>query len=136
MVKRNFVVFRALTSAIFVYAGTNHLFQSEKILGRLSGSPAYEMLNSPVFFSASVLLSGLAMIISGVLLALGYKQRLAAFILLIILIPITFTVQLNNLDDLGPFFKNVALASSLLFIINYSQNEIQNPIHRHIVPVD
>jgi putative oxidoreductase len=135
MTKRSFIIFRTLTSTIFIYAGMNHLIQPEKILSKLSGSTVYDFLNSPFIFSLSVMLSGLAMIIGGILLAIGYRQRLAAVVLLLILIPITITVQLESLSNLGPFFKNVAIAGSLLFIINYKQNEMEVPVLNPRIPV-
>ena len=135
MTKRSFIIFRTLTSTIFIYAGINHLIQPEKILSKLSGSTVYDFLNSPSIFSLSVMLSGLAMIIGGILLAIGYRQRLAAMVLLLILIPITITVQLESLSNLGPFFKNVAIAGSLLFIINYKQNEMEVPVLNPRIPV-
>ena len=135
MTKRSFIIFRTLTSTIFIYAGMNHLIQPEKILSKLSGSTMYDFLNSPSFFSLSVMLSGLAMIIGGILLAIGYRQRLAAMVLLLILIPITITVQMESLSNLGPFFKNVAIAGSLLFIINYKQNEMEVPVLNPRIPV-
>lgn len=119
MSKLNFVVFRALTSSIFIYAGTNHLFQPEKTLNKVAKSRLYKILSSPDLFSASITVSGIAMVIAGILLLIGIKQKTAALLLLLILIPITLTVQLENLYDLGPFFKNIAIAGSLLFIINY-----------------
>lgn len=135
MSMKNFVLFRALTSSIFIYAGTNHLFQHEKILTKVSKSRAFEMLDNPAIFSTSIQLSGVAMIIAGILLALGFKQKLAALVLLLILIPITLTVQLENLADLGPFFKNVAIAGSLLFIINHQSNESKTPVAHTRIPV-
>ena len=75
------------------------------------------------------------MIIGGILLAIGYRQRLAAMVLLLILIPITITVQMESLSNLGPFFKNVAIAGSLLFIINYKQNEMEVPVLNPRIPV-
>ena len=135
MTKRSFIIFRTLTSTIFIYAGINHLIQPEKILSKLSGSTVYDFLNSPSFFSLSVMLSGLAMIIGGILLAIGYRQRLAAMVLLLILIPITITVQMESLSNLGPFFKNLAIAGSLLFIINYKQNEMEVPVLNPRIPV-
>lgn len=120
---KSFVLFRALTSSIFIYAGTNHLFQHEKILNKVARSRLFQMLDSHTLFSAAIQVSGIAMIVAGIFLLIGFKQRMAALLLLLILIPITLTVQLDNLADLGPFFKNIAIAGSLLFIINYKPNE-------------
>jgi putative oxidoreductase len=136
MTNRNFIVFRMLTSFIFIYAGTNHLLQPQKILGKVSKGAAYQLLDTPSFFSFSILLSGVAMIVVGVLLCVGYRQRLAALVLLGILIPITLMAQLDNLNDLGPFFKNIAITGSLLFIINHKNHEVQKPLVRPIGIID
>ena len=135
MSNKSFVLFRALTSSIFIYAGTNHLLQPEKILIKAAKSRAFEIMNNPTLFSASIQLSGIVMIIAGILLLIGFKQRIAALLLLLILIPITLTVQLENLADLGPFFKNVAIAGSLLFIINYKSNESETSVAYTRIPV-
>lgn len=135
MLNKSFVLFRALTSSIFIYAGTNHLFQPEKILSKAAKSRAFEMLNSPTFFSASIQLSGIVMVIAGMLLLIGYKQKIAALLLLLILIPITLTVQLEKVADLGPFFKNVAIAGSLLFILNFKSNEGKTSVTYTHIPV-
>lgn len=123
-----FTILRVLTSLIFIYASTNHFFQMNKILGKLSTTAAYQYMQSEVLFKASVILSGIAMLVGGIALLAGYKNRLAAIILLLMLIPITLTVQLENFSDLGPFFKNVAIAGSLLFIINYKSYEIETSV--------
>ena len=133
---KNFVLFRVLTSSIFIYAGANHLFQPGKILNKVAKSRAFEMLDSPALFSASIQFSGIAMVIAGAFLALGFKQRIAAFILLLILTLITLSVQLENLADLGPFFKNVAIAGSLLFIINFKSNESKTSVAHSCIPVN
>lgn len=135
MTKKSFVLFRALTSSIFIYAGTNHLLHAEKVLNKVAKSRAFEMLNIPNLFSAAIHVSGIAMVIAGILLLVGLKSRIAAMLLLLILIPITLTVQLENLNDLGPFFKNVAIAGSLLFIINYKPNESNTPVAPACIPV-
>ena len=76
-------------------------------------------------------MSGLIMVTGGIFLLLGFMQRKVALALLMMLIPITLSVQLDNLNDLGPFFKNVAIAGSLIFIINFKQYETQTSPVRH-----
>ncbi len=125
-----FTVLRVFTSLIFIYASTNHFFQSEKIFNKLSTTAVYGFLQNENLFKASILLSGILMLIGGVALLLGYKNKVAAIILLVMLVPITLSVQLDKPGDLGPFFKNVAIAGSLLFIINYRSNENQTPFAR------
>jgi putative oxidoreductase len=125
-----FTILRVFTSLIFIYASTNHFFQSDKIFGKVSKTAAYQFMQSKSLFEACILLSGITMFVGGIALLAGYKNKLAAIVLLIMLIPITLTVQLDNFSDLGPFFKNVAIAGSLLFIINYKSNEIETSVVR------
>ncbi len=125
-----FIILRVSTSLIFIYASTNHFFQPDKIFGKLSKTAAYQFLQNENLFKASILISGIAMFIGGVALLSGHKSRFAAIVLLIILIPLTLAVQLDNFSDLGPFFKNVAIAGSLLFIINFKSNEHKTSVIR------
>ena len=125
-----FTILRVFTSLIFIYASTNHFFQADKILNKLSTTAAYGLLQNESLFKMSILLSGILMFIGGVALLMGYKNKTAAIILLVMLVLITLTVQLDKLSDLGPFFKNVAIAGSLLFIINSKTNENQTPVVR------
>ena len=123
--KSNFILFRALTSLIFIYAGLNHFLNAGKIFNRLSKSYLYEMIPNENLFKSAIMLSGFIMIAGGFSLLIGFMQRKVALALLLMLIPITLAVQLDNLNDLGPFFKNVAITGSLIFIINYKQYEAQ-----------
>jgi putative oxidoreductase len=130
MRKNPFTILRVFTSLIFIYASTNHFFQSNKIFGKISKTAAYQFMQNEHLFKMSIILSGIIMFIGGISLLAGYKNKIAAMLLLVMLVPITLTVQLDNLSDLGPFFKNVAIAGSLLFIINYKPNEIETPVVR------
>ena len=130
MRKDPFNVLRVFTSLIFIYASTNHFFQQDKIFSKITKTAAYQFIQNETLFRASILLSGIVMLIGGIALLVGYKNKVAATVLLIMLIPITLTVQLDNFSDLGPFFKNVAIAGSLLFIINYKPNELKTSVVR------
>lgn len=63
------------------------------------------------------------MIIGAIMLITNFRVKYAAAALLLVLVPITLSVQLDNLQDLGPFFKNVAISGSLLLIIKSKQHE-------------
>ena len=67
--------------------------------------------------------SGVALLIGGFLLLTNQYTRYAAILLLVLLIPITISVQMQGLETMGPLFKNVAIAGALLFFIN---NRIEN----------
>ena len=125
MKTKQYVLFRIFTSLLFLYAGIGHLLNEGKILSKLSSTQFYNMLPEKSIITALIYLSGIVMVAAGVMLAVGLKEKLAAMSLLLVLIPITISVQMENLKDLGPFFKNVAIAGSLLFII-YNKNQHEN----------
>ncbi len=121
----HFVLFKVLTSFIFLYAGFKHLFQAEKVFGRIQQCSLYQWAPSKTLFTTLVTTSGVVMILAAILLLTGKFQKWAAGILLIVLAGITLTIQLENLNDLGPFFKNVAIAGSLLFLLKNNHYELQ-----------
>ena len=124
MTKNLYLSFRVLTSLIFITAGIGHLFNPGKVLKRLSDSTIYEWLSIPSLFLPAVWISGLVMLAGGISLVINFRVKWAAVALLLMLIPITLFVQLENLDDLGPFFKNVAISGSLIVLININKYEI------------
>lgn len=128
MTNRNFLILRLLTSFIFIYAGTKHLVNTDAIYKRVSGGTIYQIGGNESMIKLLILSSGVIMITGAIMLILGYQQKWAAGILLVMLTGITLAVQLENLNDLGPFFKNVAIAGSLLFILNAKSHESKEPI--------
>lgn len=123
MTQQHFQLFRSFTSFIFIYAGIKHLMHTEGILKRVAASTFYQQMPYEGLFRSAILLSGVVLMVAGLALFIGYKSKVAAWLLLAILVPITLTTQLENLNDLGPFFKNVAIAGSLIFIINRKKYE-------------
>jgi putative oxidoreductase len=124
MTKKLYLSFRVLTSLIFITAGIGHLVNPDKVLARLHRSTIYEWLPLPNLFVGLVVVSGVVMLASGICLVANFKVKLAAIALLATLIPITLSVQLENLNDLGPFFKNVAITGSLIVLIKIKKHEI------------
>lgn len=111
------VTLRILVSLIFIVASINHLFQTEKAVARMGKANLGELgtlLGTP---EVAVIVSGVIMLIFGLLLAIGIKTRLSAMILIVVLIPITITVQLGQMETIGPLFKNIAIMGGLLFFI-------------------
>ena len=124
MTKKLYLSFRVLTSLIFLTAGIGHLLNPNKVLTRLSKSTIHELIPIPNLFFVLVIVSGIVMIAGAICLIANFKVKWAAMALLLVLIPITLSVQLENLNDLGPFFKNVAITGSLIVLIKLKQNEI------------
>lgn len=101
------------------------MLKPEAILKKVSTSRAYDFVNHEFIFETAIVLSGIVMLAGGAALLLGIGVKIAAAVLLAVLIPITLTVQLENLNDLGPFFKNVAISGSLVFILKSKKHEEQ-----------
>ncbi len=124
MTKNLYLSFRVLTSLIFITAGIGHVFNPGKVLKRVEASTIYEWLPMPSLFLLAVMISGVIMLAGGISLITNFRVKWAATALLLMLIPITLSVQLENLDDLGPFFKNVAISGSLIVLIKINKHEI------------
>lgn len=111
------LLLRVALSGIFIAAGLGHLFATDVMTARAQAAPFAEI--ATVFGDArlSVLLSGYALLIGGVALLLGVFTRWAATGLFLVLIPITFAVQVGVGILHGPLWKNVALFGALLFFM-------------------
>lgn len=115
--QRSINVLRVMLSGIFLVAGANHLAFPGHVAKRLMASPVYE--NMLFFMNAEVLVmaTGIGLLAGGFSLLLNKFTRPAAILLLLLLIPITISVQLQGWSTAGPLFKNVAIAGALLFFI-------------------
>ena len=115
--RRSIQLLRILVSGIFLVAGGNHLLNTGKTARRLEQA-SYKGI--AYFFGEPewlVILSGIVMLTAGFLFLIGYRTRWAAIILLLVLIPITLSVQVGQINTLGPLFKNIAIMGGLLFFI-------------------
>jgi len=107
-------LFRALLSLIFLVAGTGHLLNTGHIVQRLNDAQLGYLATSIAPAEPLVLLAGVALLAGGLGLLLGVQTRLAAGLLILVVIPITITVQIGR-PTLGPLFKNVAILGGLLY---------------------
>lgn len=110
-------VLRICLSGIFINAGLAHLFQGKKTLARLMKSIGYPIIEKYQVASELVLLSGLGLLLFGIAFLLGVFTRFSAFVLLILLIMITLSVQIQDGIFHGPLWKNIAIAGGLLIFI-------------------
>lgn len=108
------VVFRALFSAIFIAAGAGHLVRPMIFVERLVAAPLGHLATSLGPPKLLVVLSGIALLAGGTGLLLGFYTRVAALLLIAVLVPITITVDLGHTNALGPLFKNIALLGGLV----------------------
>ncbi|HDZ06419.1 hypothetical protein LCGC14_0513130 [marine sediment metagenome] len=115
--RRSIQLLRVLVSGIFLVAGTNHLLNIEKTAKRIEQASFKGIAH---FFGEPnwlIILSGIVMVAAGFLFLIGYKTKWAAITLMMVLIPITLTVQVGQITTLGPLFKNIAILGGLLFFI-------------------
>lgn len=115
--RRSIQLLRVLVSGIFLVAGTNHLLNIEKTAKRIEQARFKGIAH---FFGEPnwlIILSGIVMVAAGFLFLIGYKTKWAAITLMLVLIPITLTVQVGQITTLGPLFKNIAILGGLLFFI-------------------
>lgn len=112
---RSLLVLRVAVSGIFLVAGTNHLLFPDKVVDKLGNAAMADFalaLGPPQML---VLWAGLFMVIGGMALLVGFQTRLAAIGLILILLPITFIVQVGQWATSGPLFKNIAILGGLIF---------------------
>lgn len=113
--KSSVVILRMMLSGIFIVASLNHLFNVEKTVARIEQAnfgAIGQLLGSP---EVAVIASGLVMLVAGIALLVGFKTKWAAILLILVLIPITLTIQVGQVQSMGPLFKNIGLAGGLLF---------------------
>ena len=110
-------VLRVLLSCIFVVASINHLFNLERTVNKLNQARFKELAYIFGNPEITVIASGIPMLIAGIALMLGFEPKYAAIILATVLIPITITVQIEQMSTIGPLFKNIAILGGLLFFI-------------------
>jgi len=82
-------LFRILTSLIFIVGGLGHFGQHQMMLERMKQSPwagTVDRIGDP---SLLLWLSGLAFVVAGLTLALGFMTRASALILFVTLVPVT-----------------------------------------------
>lgn len=108
-------IFRVFSSLIFLVAALGHIRAPEGIAQRLEGSEIGAQIAAILPAVPLVVLSGVVMLIGGIALAIGFKTRLSALLLIACLIPITIAVQLEP-NATGPLFKNISIFGSLIYI--------------------
>lgn len=127
--RRSVQIFRMMLSGIFLVASSSHLLKVEKTLQRIDQA---SFKGIAYFFGeprVMVIASGIAMLLAGISLLIGFRTRWAAVVLLAVLIPITLTIQVGQVTTLGPLFKNIAIMGGLVFFILNDFDKPQNTNH-------
>src|SRR5437870_5190938 len=114
---------RILFASIFVLAALGHFSSQEIAFAAAQGVPLAWI---------AVPFSGLMALVGGLSIALGYKARLGAVLLILFLVPVTFTMHqfwtatdpLIAQDQMAHFFKNLSLIGSALFIFHFGSGPL------------
>jgi len=109
------VILRVMLSLIFIVASISHFFNTEKTVSRIEQARfgfIGNILGTP---ETAVILSGIVMLLAGISLLIGFKTKISAIVLIIVLIPITISIQVGQMSTIGPLFKNIAILGGLIF---------------------
>lgn len=106
---------RILFALIFVMSGLNHLFGAGADHAAQAGVPLAQVM---------VPFAGLLSLVGGLSIALGYKARLGAWLLVVFLLPVTFALHpfwaqadpMMQQMHMAMFMKNIALLGTALYI--------------------
>ena len=115
--RSSIAVLRVMVSLIFIVASLNHLINTDKAVARIENAKfgaLGHLLGPP---EISVIASGVVMLLAGIALAVGFKTKWSALLLILMLIPITLTIQVGQMATVGPLFKNIAILGGLLFFV-------------------
>jgi putative oxidoreductase len=115
--KFSYLILRVLSSLIFIMAGLNHLIHTEQAAKKLEQAELRYLATWIAPVEILILLSGIGLILGGILFLVGFKTKISSFVLLLILIPITLTIQVSDAGTNGPLFKNIALMGILIFFM-------------------
>lgn len=114
---KSILVLRIAVSGIFIAAGINHLQKPQGVAKRILEAPSGEFLSSIVDPHFLALSSGVLLLLFGITFLLGIYTRISAIALVLLLIPITLTIQINGGILFGPLWKNIAIFGGLSFFI-------------------
>jgi len=114
---------RILFSLLFIMAGLGHFSSQEIAFAAAQGVP---------LASVVVPLSGILAIVGGLSIALGYKAKWGAALIVLFLIPVTLMMHnfwaakdpLVAQDQMAHFMKNVSLLGSALFIFYFGSGPL------------
>jgi uncharacterized membrane protein YphA (DoxX/SURF4 family) len=112
---------RVLFALVFVLSGASHLVNAEAMAGfaKSRGVPAPK---------AMTLLSGVMIIVGGVLVMLGWHRFIGAGLLVVFLLPTAFVMHAfwketdpgARMNEMAHFLKDLALAGAALFMAYYA----------------
>lgn len=112
---------RVLFSMIFITSGIRHLMKADGMTGyaQARGVPAPK---------ATVMLSGLMILVGGVLVLIGWHRFIGAGLIAIFLIPASFifhpfwqeTDPMAKMNQMTHFMKNMALLGAALLLAFYA----------------
>ena len=107
----NFLDFisRIFISGVFLFSGVNKIFNYEGAISLMEGYGITGLLLTPVIILE---------IVFPILIIIGYKTKIAAFILALFSIATAFIfhADFSNQMQLVAFLKNISLAGGLIFL--------------------
>lgn len=113
-------VLRIVTSLIFIISGLGHILRPDKILSQLGKNFISDLVLKFPYVSELVQLSGIPLLVFGILLVFNKWLRLSAGILFLMTVGISISTHLG-LDSIGPLLKNFVILASLYTLYQNSR---------------
>ena len=105
-------VLRVATSSIFIVSGLGHLIRPDKILSQLGKNFVSELVQTLPMIDLLIRLSGVPLLVFGVIFLLNKSMKLTSMALLLMTIGITISTHMGA-DSIGPLFKNIVIMAAL-----------------------
>lgn len=121
---RSVPIIRAMLPVVFILGGLGNFVLAKHTIQRLVSAPLEQYIPQVASPSFLIYASGAVILICGLLFIAGIKSRWNAWILTLMLVPISGMALAGDPANLGPLIKNIAFQGGLLVLI---LNEFPNP---------
>lgn len=114
------LIARVFLSLVFINSGVKKITNFESVSNK--------MYESGITFQTDLFLAGaIFLLLAGsLLLIIGYKSKIGAFMLVLFLVPTTiaFHWDFSNPKEIGQLLKNAGLLGGLLMVLSYGTGDI------------
>lgn len=116
------LIARILLAFIFIMAGLSKIGRFWGTQQYMEAMWPYWLGITPVFALAAIVIE----VFGGLSIALGYKARVGAYVLIIFMIPTTLIFHTNFADQMQfiQFMKNMAMTGGLIYVAAYGPGEL------------
>lgn len=114
---RSVPIIRAMLPVVFILGGLGNFVLAKHTIQRLVSAPLEQYIPQVASPSFLIYASGAVILVCGLLFIAGIKTRWNAWILTLMLVPISVMALVGDPANLGPLIKNIAIQGGLVFFI-------------------